>query len=123
MIYVRGAHAPSPLSDSAIAHASRVAAELGADIIKIPAPKDDEVLAGITAGLPVPIVVAGGCKIPETRMFLERIERSLVIGARGVAVGRNVFQHSRPEPLLRAVGDIVHHGLSAAEAYEGLSAS
>lgn len=121
MIYVRGTHAPSPVSDSAIAHATRVAAELGADIIKIAAPKDDAVLAKITQGSPVPVIVAGGSKAPDTLLFLERVERSLKMGARGVAVGRNVFQHARPEALLGAVRDIVHGGFSAAEANEKLS--
>lgn len=121
MIYVRGTHAPVPLPDSAVAHAARLAAELGADVIKIPSPQDDRVLAEITAGLPVPVVVAGGSRSPDSRGFLERVERQLQCGARGVAAGRNVFQHSRSEAFLKAVCGIVHGGLSAAEAHRMLT--
>lgn len=121
MAYVRGTHIPSPPPDSAIAHAARIAAELGADMIKIPAPADDAVLAEIAAGLPVPVVVAGGSKIADTRIFLKRIEMILTTGVRGVAVGRNVFQYERQEALLRAICGIVHHGLTADEAWQGLN--
>jgi DhnA family fructose-bisphosphate aldolase class Ia len=77
MVYVRGSHAPSPVPDSALAHAARVAAELGADIIKLPFPRDEASLTEITAGLPVPVVVAGGSKMPDTVGFLEKTEGAL----------------------------------------------
>lgn len=120
MVYVRGPQIPSPVPDSAIAHAARVAAELGADIIKISAPRDEAVLAEITAGLSVPVVVAGGGKSADARLFLDRIERSLKAGARGVAIGRNVFQHERPQAILKSICDIVHRGCSANDAWEQL---
>jgi class I fructose-bisphosphate aldolase len=121
MIYVRGEKIPSPVPDTAIAHAARVAAELGADIIKIPAPADYDVLAQITESLPVPVVVAGGNKARETLLFLEHLEKVLQAGARGVAIGRNVFQHDQPDALLAAICNMVHHGFSAARAWEGFS--
>lgn len=60
MIYVRGAGLPSPVPDPAIAHCTRVAAELGADIIKIPTPENEATLEEIVSSVPVPVVVAGG---------------------------------------------------------------
>jgi len=123
MVYVCGAHAPSAAPDSAVAHAARVAAEMGADIIKIPAPRDDGVLAEIASSLPVPVVVAGGSKTPDDRFFLERIEKALRAGIGGVAIGRNVFQHERPQAFLNAICRIVHRGCSAREAWERLERS
>ena len=106
------------MPDATIAHAVRVAGELGADIIKIPTPKDDAVLADITAGSPVPVVVAGGIKISDPRLVLERVDRSLKAGAIGVGVGRNIFQSERPKPLLDALCSMVHRGASASQAWE-----
>lgn len=123
MIYVRGPHAPSPVPDSALAHAARVAAELGADLIKIPAPKDWNSLARITSGSPVPVVIAGGGKTGDTIEFLTRIERALGAGAGGVAIGRNVFQHARPIKFLKTITAMVHGGISADEAAARLTSA
>lgn len=120
MIYVRGSHAPSPLPDSAIAHAARVAAELGADIIKLPFTEDVRILGDIAASVPVPVVVAGGSKMRETRELLEKIVQALELGVRGVSIGRNVFQHERPEALLRAICNIVHFNTSVDRIWEQL---
>lgn len=121
MVYVRGTHAPAPVPDAAIAHAARVAAELGADIIKIPAPQDVEVLAEISDGLPVPVVIAGGSRTSDVRSFLHRLERALQAGVKGVAFGRNIFQHEHPARFLKAICDIVHGSVSAEKAWEALS--
>lgn len=121
MIYVRGAGMATPVPDSAIAHCTRAAAELGADLIKIPKPREEGVLQAIADSIPVPVVVAGGTKKEETLPFLEGIEEALRAGVRGVAIGRNVFQHREPERLLRAVGKMVHENLTAREALEQVS--
>jgi predicted phospho-2-dehydro-3-deoxyheptonate aldolase len=120
MIYVRGLEEAGTAPDSAVAHAARIAAELGADIIKIPVPEDYTILQEITSSLPVPVVVAGGSKTAETAIFLERVEKAMEAGVRGVAIGRNVFQSDHPETLFRAVCSIVHRGFSASRAWEEL---
>lgn len=122
MIYVRGAAMPSPLPDSAIAHCTRLAAELGADLIKIPAPQDEGVLEGIVKSVPVPVVVAGGSRKDGPLAFLERMGRMLQTGIGGVAIGRNIFQSEDPERLMRAVGLMVHENAGAAEAWEARKA-
>jgi len=116
MIYVRGPK--EAVKDSTIAHAARIGAELGADIIKIPGPEDSRVLHEITSSLPVPVVIAGGSKIAEAPVFLERVEKAMEAGARGVAIGRNIFQSPCPEILFRAICRIVHQGYSVARAWE-----
>lgn len=118
MIYIRGVHAPSPLPDASVEYAARVAAELGADIIKIPSPQDSALLAKIARTLPVPVVIAGGTKSPDVHLFLERISGAMQAGVRGVAVGRNVFQDERPESLFRAIRHVVHEGFSASMAWD-----
>jgi class I fructose-bisphosphate aldolase len=117
MAYVRGSHAPSLVPDAAIAHAARIAAELGADIVKIPPPADLDVMAAIASGASVPVVVAGGSRKLAAPEFLAQMERYLAAGARGVAVGRNVFQHESPGAFLQAIVQIVHEGRSAGEAW------
>jgi len=102
-----------------VAHAARVASELGADIIKIPFPGDFQTLARISSSLCVPIVVAGGPFIEIESMF-ETIQTSLEAGAKGVAAGRSIFQQDNPEAVLKAICDMVHGGISAKEALQGL---
>jgi len=123
MVYARGAHTPSPPPDAAIAHAARVAAELGADVIKLPAPGDIDILAAIASTSPVPVVVAGGSKAPNVQALLERVEMVLQAGAHGVAMGRNIFQFEQPEKLLCIITAMVHAGLPASQAVEELAGS
>ncbi|MHC1727331.1 MAG: 2-amino-3,7-dideoxy-D-threo-hept-6-ulosonate synthase [Syntrophobacteraceae bacterium] len=119
MAYVRGDRVIAPVSGEQIAHAARIAAELGADLIKLPFPGDFQVLERICSSLPVPVVVAGGTP-GDLGQILERTQRSLESGARGVAAGRNVFQRANPTGVLRAICGIVHRGITAKEALESL---
>lgn len=118
MIYVRGVHAPKPVTDESVEHAARVAAELGADIIKIPAPQRLETVERIAQSVPVPVVMAGGTKEPDERAFLTRIRMGLEAGLAGVAVGRNVFQHACPDRFLSAIVSLVHEGRSVEEVWD-----
>ncbi len=118
MIYIRGIHAPSPVPDTAVAHGARVAAELGADVIKIPLPDDVELLAEIANSFPVPVIMAGGSKEPDPRLFLGRVEQALDAGFSGVAVGRNVFQNEKPQCLLRCICSMVHKRMNAQGAWD-----
>lgn len=119
MAYVRGGCVNAPVPGKDIAHAARIAAELGADLIKIPFPGDFEALAQICSKLPVPVVVAGGAP-GDIAQVLDRTQKSLEAGAMGVAAGRNVFQRQDPEGVLRAIHGIVHRGISVEEAMESL---
>ena len=71
----------------------------------------------MTAGCPVPIVMAGGRKLPE-RDALEMAYRAVQEGAAGVDMGRNIFQSDAPAAMIQAVGAVVHGGSTPAEAYE-----
>lgn len=95
--------------------ATRIAAEMGANIIKTYFV--DEGFERIAAGCPVPIVIAGGKKLPE-REALEMCFKALDQGASGVDMGRNIFQSESPIAMLHAVKAVVHDNASVAHAYE-----
>ena len=95
--------------------ATRIAAEMGANIIKTY--YVDEGFERVAAGCPVPIVIAGGKKLPE-REALEMCFKAIDQGASGVDMGRNIFQSESPIAMLKAVKSVVHENASVAQAYE-----
>ena len=94
--------------------ATRIAAEIGAQFVKSYFVEDG--FERIVLGCPVPIVIAGGKKLPE-RDALEMAYLAIDQGAAGVDMGRNVFQSSNPRAMLQALGAVVHHGETADKAY------
>ena len=95
--------------------ASRIAAEMGAQFVKTYFV--EEGFEKVTASCPVPIVIAGGKKLPEHEA-LEMCWRAIDQGASGVDMGRNIFQSSAPRAMLKAVKKVVHENLNAREAYQ-----
>jgi len=95
--------------------ASRVVAELGAHFVKTYycEPGFDEVVAGC----PVPIVIAGGKKIPEADA-LAMAYKAIDQGARGVDMGRNIFHAGHPAAMAQAVHAIVHDGEMPDKAFQ-----
>ena len=94
--------------------ASRIAGELGARIVKTYYCEDFE---RVTSTCPVPVVIAGGKKVPEADA-LETAYKAIQAGASGVDMGRNIFQSSDPVAMVQAVRAVVHNGATGAEAYE-----
>lgn len=92
----------------------RIAAELGAQVVKTYYCEDFEKVVG---GCPVPVVIAGGKKIEE-RDALALACNAVSEGAAGVDMGRNIFQSQWPVPMIRAVRSIVHEGKSDAQAWD-----
>jgi putative autoinducer-2 (AI-2) aldolase len=95
--------------------ATRICAELGAQLVKTYYVADG--FERVTAGCPVPVVMAGGKKLPELDA-LEMAYRAVEEGAAGVDMGRNIFQSEAPAAMIRAVAQVVHDGARPAEAYE-----
>jgi len=95
--------------------ACRMAAELGAQIVKTYyVPEDFET---IIASCPVPIVMAGGKKISE----LEALTMSwsaIQGGASGVDMGRNIFQSDAPLAMMKAVNKVVHEQMNPTDAFD-----
>ncbi len=94
--------------------ASRLCAENGANIVKT---YYTEGFEKVVACCPVPIVIAGGKKLPELEA-LDLAYRAIQSGAAGVDMGRNVFQSEKPAAMIQAVGAVVHQGLKPAEAFQ-----
>jgi 3-hydroxy-5-phosphonooxypentane-2,4-dione thiolase len=94
--------------------ATRMCAELGAQFVKTY--YTSEGFQQVTAGCPVPVVMAGGKKLPE-RDALEMAHRAIQEGAAGVDMGRNIFQSEHPAAMLEAVTKVVHEDLDAGEAF------
>jgi putative autoinducer-2 (AI-2) aldolase len=97
-----------------LALASRIAAEIGAHFVKTYYCKD---FYQVVEGCPVPIVIAGGKKIPEIDA-LKMTENAIREGASGVDMGRNIFQSDNPAGMIKAVKAIVHEGITAEQAYK-----
>jgi len=95
--------------------ACRMCAELGANIIKTYYIPDG--FETVTASCPVPIVMAGGKKIPELDA-LTMAYNAVQQGAAGVDMGRNIFQSDAPKTMMQAIRKIVHENLKPKEALE-----
>lgn len=96
--------------------ACRIAAELGAHLVKT---YHCEGFDKVVAGCPVPVVIAGGKKIEE-RDALRLAHSAIRDGARGVDMGRNIFQAQWPVAMIRAVRSIVHDNRTDAQAWDDM---
>lgn len=94
--------------------ASRIAVELGAHIVKTYYCKGFDELINTC---PVPVVIAGGKKIPELDA-LQLAHRAISDGAAGVDMGRNIFQADSPIEMIKAVRTVVVDGLDPNDAYK-----
>ena len=95
--------------------ATRICAELGAHFVKTY--YCAEGFDTVTAACPVPVVMAGGKKLPELDA-LTMAYRAIEDGAAGVDMGRNIFQSDTPQAMIRAVGAVVHESAKPDDAYD-----
>ncbi|MBO7166091.1 MAG: 3-hydroxy-5-phosphonooxypentane-2,4-dione thiolase [Kiritimatiellae bacterium] len=95
--------------------ATRVCAENGAHFVKTYF--TDEGFETVVAQCPVPIVIAGGKKLPENEA-LDLAYRAMQAGAAGVDMGRNVFQSEKPLAMMKAIYAIVHENMNSKDAFE-----
>jgi putative autoinducer-2 (AI-2) aldolase len=95
--------------------ATRMCAELGAHVVKTY--YVEQGFETVTASCPVPIVMAGGKKLPELEA-LTMAYRAVSEGAAGVDMGRNIFQCEAPTAMIQAVGAVVHQLMKPEQAYD-----
>ncbi|PIU56964.1 MAG: 3-hydroxy-5-phosphonooxypentane-2,4-dione thiolase [Chloroflexi bacterium CG07_land_8_20_14_0_80_51_10] len=98
-----------------LALSSRIAAELGARVVKTYWCEDFD---KVTNGCPVPVVMAGGPKVDTEREVFEFVHDGIQKGAIGVNLGRNIWQHEHPVAMIKALRAIIHDSASVDEAQE-----
>jgi fructose-bisphosphate aldolase/2-amino-3,7-dideoxy-D-threo-hept-6-ulosonate synthase len=116
MMYPRGPKINDEHAPEMVAHAARLGAELGADIVKTNYTGDIESFKGIVECCPVPVVIAGGPKAKTPRDILEMTAEAMKAGSAGLSIGRNVFQHENPTAMAKALSAIVHKNISVESA-------
>jgi putative autoinducer-2 (AI-2) aldolase len=94
--------------------ACRIAAELGAHIVKTYYCENFE---KVIEGCPIPVIIAGGKKLPQEADALELAYTAVQHGAAGVDMGRNIWQSDYPVEMIKAVRAVVHENLNVNEAY------
>jgi DhnA family fructose-bisphosphate aldolase class Ia len=104
-----------------IAKGCRASMELGADLVKTVYTGDQDSFARVVAGTHLPIVVLGGQRMSTDEQVLVSVREALDAGAAGVAIGRNIWQHERPERMVAALGRLVHGDASVSQALSELA--
>lgn len=116
MMYPRGPKIQSEHEVTVVAHAARIGAELGADIIKTNYTGNIDTFKTVTESCPVPVVIAGGPKCKTPTEILQTTFDALKADAAGLSIGRNIFQCDKPTQIARALSAIVHENASVEEA-------
>ena len=102
---------------TAVKQCARVAAELGADVVKTNYTGSIESFKEVVKGTPIPVVIAGGPQMKSDMDVLKMVEDAMAAGAKGVSIGRNVFQHDDVAFITRAISKVVFQGMRAEDAY------
>lgn len=122
MMYPRGKDIHDPHAVDNVKHVARLAAELGADVIKAPFTGSVESFREVVRSTPQPVVISGGPKSGTDEAFLRMVHEAIQAGGAGVSVGRNVWQHRNPEAMTRAISAIVFNRASVDDALRLLKA-
>ena len=116
MMYPRGPKIPNEQAPDVIAHAARIGAELGADIIKTNYTGSIDTFKAVVESCPVPVVIAGGPKCKSLDEVLQTTFDSMKARAAGLSIGRNVFQCDSPTQIAKALSAIVHENATVEQA-------
>ena len=116
MMYPRGPKITSEHAPEVVAHAARIGAELGADIIKTNYTGTIDTFKTVIESCPIPVVIAGGPKCKSLTEVLQTTFDALQAGASGLSIGRNVFQCDNPTKITKALSCIVHQGATVGQA-------
>jgi DhnA family fructose-bisphosphate aldolase class Ia len=96
--------------------ASRAAQEIGADIVKTYYTGDQESFRQVVEGCPVPVVILGGAKMETVEQVFSDVHASLQAGGKGIAIGRNIWQHGNTRRMVEAMVGMVHEDWTVAQA-------
>ncbi len=118
MMYARGPKIKNEYDPEVVKHCARVGQELGADVIKVNYTGDIKSFASVVEACCVPVVIAGGQKMDNTRDIVQMVHDAIQAGGAGLSVGRNVFQHPNPKLLVQALNGVVHNDWDVEQAME-----
>jgi class I fructose-bisphosphate aldolase len=112
-------HIKATLDAEYLKRNARLCAELGADIVKVNWSGDQQSFGEIVRACDRPVVLAGGTLISDAEL-LTRMEQAREVGAVGCSVGRNIFQHDKPEAITAAISRVFRDKWSAKQALQEL---
>ena len=115
MMYPRGDNIEDEYNVEVVKIAARVAAELGADIVKTNWTGDPDSFKEVVDGCMIPVIIAGGEKA-GIKEILEITKQSVDVGGAGVAYGRNIFQSDDPTKFMRVLYLIIQKNYDVSEA-------
>ena len=112
MVYPRGPNLVEIQGDitGGVAHAARLAWELGCDVVKVPWTGSIESFKIVTNGVPIPVLIAGGALDGTSEETLTMVADSLSAGGAGVCMGRKVFASQNPAVFVKALNALIHQG-------------
>jgi DhnA family fructose-bisphosphate aldolase class Ia len=111
-----------PKDPEAIAMAARMAAEIGADLVKTQYTGSIESFERVVAGCPVPVMILGGASQHDPKDIFQDVSDSLEAGGAGIAMGRNIWQQEHTARMVRAMNGLVHGHWSVPEACDTVGA-
>ncbi len=114
----KGLGMPEQYTVENVSFAARLAAELGADVVKVPFPTNGSIddFRRIVESTFIPVIILGGAALNDDAGLLKMVEDAMTAGAAGIAIGRNVWQHPNPAAIARSLNAVVHQDASALEA-------
>jgi DhnA family fructose-bisphosphate aldolase class Ia len=105
-----------PTDPAGVKLAARAAAEIGADLVKTYYTGTPDSFAEVVKGCMVPVVILGGAKTESIKDVFSDVYYSVQAGGKGIAIGRNIWQHENTQAMIEAMCGIVHEGWSVEQA-------
>lgn len=121
VLLLKGPTVPTPYDTEQIRIAARYAADEGADIVKVNYTGDTESFRKVVKYCPVPVIIAGGESGGSDRDVLKMIEDAMKAGAKGICIGRNIWNRKNTCMMVKAAASIVKDNLAAEKALKILS--
>ena len=116
MMYARGKNIGDPYDVELVKHVARIGAEIGADVVKVNYTGNEDTFREVVKGCPAPLLIAGGPKLGSDLEVLEMVAGAMRAGAKGVSIGRNIWQHSDPRMMTAAVSSMLFQNATLEEA-------
>jgi len=114
-LFVSKGNPDSVKDNELVKYVTRLASEIGADILKVDYTGNKETFKEVVNVAFAPILIRGGPKTNNDEEFLQMLRDALQAGAKGVTVGRNLWQAKEPDRLAKAISKIVHENADVGE--------